>query len=148
MSEAVAFWVHEELPVKPRRGELADYKFYCFDGVPKMMFTATGRAAGDVRFDFFDMDFNHLDIKQDHAENAGYPIARPASFDLMTEAARKLTAGIPHVRADFYEILGRMYFGELTFFDSGGFGPFEPEEWDERLGNMINLSGVGERRLG
>ena len=57
----------------------------------------------------------------------------------MVGAAKKLSAGIPHVRVDFYDINGRMFFGELTFFDSSGFGPFEPEEWDEKLGAMLKL---------
>lgn len=128
-------------------GDLHDYKFYCFDGEPKMMFVASGRAAGDTRFDFFDMDFNHLDIKQSHAKNADKPIEKPLTFNSMVEAAMTLSNGIPHVRIDFYEINGQMYFGECTFFDSGGFGPFDPEEWDEKLGSMLDLTRVYQQPL-
>lgn len=147
VSDSFALWMHEEKVTAPVDEGIVDYKFYCFGGEPKMMLTATGRAAGDTRFDFFDMDFNHLDIKQDFAKNADKPIEKPLSFDLMVDSAKKLAAGIPHLRVDFYEVDGRMYFGECTFFDSGGFGPFEPEEWDEKLGNMIDLSSVVSERL-
>lgn len=139
-------FAEEYLDPTETNGDLVDYKFYCFGGEPRIMFTCTGRAAGDTRFDFFDMDFNHLDIKQDFAENADMSIDKPCSFNLMAESARKLSAGIPHVRIDFYEVDGRMYFGECTFFDASGFGPFEPEEWDERLGAMIDLTAVSSVR--
>ena len=139
VSEAVALWLHEESVSTSATEGLVDYKFYCFDGEPKMMLACTGRSSGDTRFDFFDMDFKHLGIKQEHVENADIPIEKPATFDLMVGAAKKLSAGIPHVRVDFYDINGRMFFGELTFFDSSGFGPFEPEEWDEKLGAMLKL---------
>lgn len=139
-------FAEEYLDPTETNGDLVDYKFYCFGGEPRIMFTCTGRAAGDTRFDFFDMDFNHLDIKQDFAENADVSIDKPYSFNLMAESARKLSTGIPHVRIDFYEVDGRMYFGECTFFDASGFGPFEPEEWDERLGAMIDLAAVSSVR--
>lgn len=114
---------------------IRDYKFFCFDGVPTIMFVATDRST-DCKFDFFDMEFNHLDIVNIHP-NAGKPIPKPKAFDEMKELAAKLSAGIQAVRVDLYEIGGRVYFGEYTFFHGGGFVPFEPEEWERRLGDMI-----------
>ncbi len=122
-------------------GELRDYKFYCFDGEPKMMFVVTGRAAGDTRIDFFDLDFKHLPVTQ-HYPNADFEIKKPKTFDQMVAAAKKLSAGLTHVRIDFYEVNGKMYFGEYTFFDNSGFGPFDQPEWDERLGSWIKLPEV------
>lgn len=48
--------------------DLRDYKFFCFDGEPKMLFVATERNNPDTetRFDFFDADYNHLDIVNGH----------------------------------------------------------------------------------
>ena len=57
----------------------------------------------------------------------------------MKELAQKLSNGIKQVRIDFYEINGKVYFGEITFFHYSGFTPFEPEEWDYRFGEKINL---------
>lgn len=119
-------------------GELRDYKFFCFDGIPKLMFIATNRNIGKTNFDFFDMQFNHLNIKQ-HYPNSCEKIAKPQNFEKMKELAMTLSKGIKHVRVDFYEVNGKVYFGELTFFHFSGFQPFEPESWDEKLGELIDL---------
>ena len=120
--------------------ELRDYKFFCFDGVPKAMFIATERLNPDkpTAFDFFDMDFNHLPIKQGHP-NADKIPDKPINFEKMKELSRILSNGFPHVRVDFYEINGKVYFGELTFYHFGGVEPFIPEEWDTKFGEWIKL---------
>lgn len=117
---------------------IEDYKFFCFDGVPKIMFVATDRST-DCRFDFFDMDFNHLPIENIHP-NADKHIQKPAMFEEMKEIAAKLSHGMRHVRIDLYELNGKIYFGEYTFFHGGGFRLFEPEEWELKLGSWIDLS--------
>lgn len=45
-------------------GELRDYKFFCFNGEPKLMFVATERGVKNTKFDFYDMQFNHMNIVQ------------------------------------------------------------------------------------
>ena len=123
-----------------KTGELADYKFFCFDGKPKLLFIATERQkeGTDTKFDFFDTDFNHLDIINGHPM-ANIPPEKPINFELMLELAGKLSSNIPHVRVDFYEVNGHVYFGELTFTHWSGMVPFKPEEWDYTLGSWINL---------
>ena len=122
------------------RGDLKDYKFFCFNGVPKLMFIASERQSEnqETKFDFYDMDFNHLPIINGHP-NSTYPITKPLNFERMKELASVLSEGIPHVRVDFYESNGQLYLGEMTFFHWGGMVPFEPEEWDEILGSWIEL---------
>ena len=121
--------------------ELRDYKFFCFNGEAKLLFIASDRQTKGVetKFDFFDMNFVHLPIINGHP-NSDEPPKKPENFALMQELACKLSKGIPHVRVDFYEVNGKVYFGELTFFHWGGFMPFEPEAWDEILGGWIDLS--------
>lgn len=121
-------------------GDLRDYKFFCFDGVPKLMFVATERQTPGVetKFDFFDMDYQHLDLVNGHP-NAGKIPEKPQNFELMKELAAKLSKGIPHVRVDFYEVDGKAYFGELTFFHFSGIVPFRPECWDRTLGDWLTL---------
>ena len=120
--------------------ELKDYKIFCFDGQPKIMFIATDRAnpEEETKFDFFDMEFNHLPFQNGHP-NAKKSIMQPKGFEKMKELAAKLSAGIPQVRVDFYDIDGKVYFGELTFSHWSGFVPFDPEEWDYKLGSWIDL---------
>ena len=119
---------------------LTDYKFFCFNGEPKAMFIATDRAKAGVetKFDFFDMKFNHLPFTNGHP-NADKVINKPKNFELMIELSKKLSADFPHVRVDFYESEGNIYFGELTFFHWAGFVKFEPEEWDVTFGSWIKL---------
>ena len=145
------YWFGREWPykdVKPRiiaekymidesGYELKDYKFFCFNGEPKMMFIATDRGS-DTKFDFYDIDFNHLPFTNGHP-NANKKIKRPKNYSKMLALAAKLSFGIPHVRVDFYNINGKIYFGELTFFHWSGLVPFEPEEWDYKLGNWLKL---------
>lgn len=121
-------------------GDLRDYKFFCFDGVPKLMFIASERQSKDqeTKFDFFDMDFNHLPIINGHP-NSSNPVLRPENFERMKELASVLSQGVPQLRVDFYEYEGKLYLGELTFSHWGGFVPFEPEQWDETLGSWIKL---------
>ena len=54
------------------------------------------------------------------------------------DLAEKLSQGIPHLRVDFYNINGQIYFGELTFFHWSGLVPFDPPEWDLKLGELTN----------
>ena len=119
--------------------ELRDYKFFCFDGVVKALFIASDRQKPvDTKFDFFDADGNHLDIKQGHP-NAAVPPNLPMNFELMKQLASVLSDGFPQLRVDFYEVNGRVYFGELTFSHFDGMVPFIPEKWDEIFGNYIQL---------
>lgn len=117
--------------------ELKDYKFFAFDGEVKAMFIATDRGV-DTRFDFYDSEFNHLPFQNGHL-NAKKEIHKPSGFEEMKQLAAKLSSGIPHLRVDFYDINGKIYFGELTFFHWSGLTPFEPEEWDYTFGSWIKL---------
>lgn len=120
-------------------GELRDYKFFTYNGKAKLLLVASNRQSEqETNFDWFDMDYHRLDLYQGHP---GAPIMpeKPKNFDRMREFAELLAKDIPHVRVDFYEANGRLYFGELTFSDSGGFDTYEPESWDRVFGDWITL---------
>ncbi len=118
--------------------ELKDYKIFCFDGEPKCLFVATGRQMHDTRFDFYDIDFNHLPFLNGHPNADKRPI-KPDNFEEMVDVARRLSKGMRHVRVDLYNVNGKIYFGELTFFHWSGMTPFEPLEWDYKMGEFIKL---------
>lgn len=145
------YWVGREWPYKnvPRQiiaekymaisSEMIDYKFLCFRGIPKMLFTCTERFEGmGLKVTFFDLDWNRLDFER-HYPSSKKEISRPKNLELMVNLAGKLSTGIPFVRVDFYEIKGKVYFGEMTFFPGGGMEEFEPPEWDNILGEKIAL---------
>lgn len=119
--------------------ELRDYKFFTFGGVPKVLYIAQGRGKGEPTVaDFFDMEFNHLPFTIDH-DMANIPPKKPENFELMQDLAAKLSQGTPQLRVDFYEVDGKVYFGEMTFFHCSGFAPFHPEEWDQTFGDWVVL---------
>lgn len=132
--------IAEEYREDPITKELRDYKFFCFEGVPKALFIASDRqvVGEETKFDFFDMNFNHLPFTNGHP-NAKVLPQKPKCFDEMKELAAKLSKGMPHVRVDFYEVDGRVYFGEMTYSHWGGMTPFEPEEWDYKFGSWIKI---------
>lgn len=119
-------------------GELRDYKFFCFNGEPKLMFVASERDSGQTKFDYYDLEFNHVDITQKYP-NASRPLRKPVTFDEMIRLSRQLSAGFTHVRVDFYEVDGKLYFGELTFYHFSGFMPFKPAKWDKVFGDWLEL---------
>ncbi len=139
-------WPYKNVPrrilaeklIESESGDLPDYKFFCFDGVVKALFVGSERETGDVKFDFFDADFNHLDLVQSHPMS-GRKLEKPVGFEEMKLLATKLSKGIPHVRVDLYNVRGKIYFGELTFFHHGGVTPFHPQKWDYTFGSWITL---------
>lgn len=136
--------VFAEKYMEDESGELRDYKFFCFDGKVKALFIGTERFSDEVKFDFFDEDFNHLDLYQVHPMSDKV-IEKPANFEEMKSVAEKLSSGFAHVRVDLYNINGRIYFGEITFYHHGGFAPFHPEKWNRIFGDWIDLSLVSAK---
>ena len=132
--------IAEQYMEDSRLEELRDYKFFAFDGIPKVMHLVSNRQNADEETygDFYDMEFKHLDLTMGHS-NAPVPPEKPVCFDKMVELAKALSQGMPHVRVDFYEVDGKVYFGELTFYQDSGFCDIAPEGWNERLGSWINL---------
>ena len=129
-------------------GELLDYKFFCFEGKPRFLYIASGRQGSNenARFDYYDLEFNHLDILQSGRKNSIVSIPKPSCFNEMISIAEKLSSvlvndkKIPHVRVDLYQIDGKIYFGEYTFFHSGGLAEFYPPKYDSIFGDYIILS--------
>ena len=116
---------------------LTDYKFFCFNGEPKFMYISKDESK-DPRTDFFDMDFNHLDMHLKDP-NADVVPTYPKEFEEMKRLTKKLAKNFPFVRVDFYVINNTIYFGEFTFYHLGGFFKFHPEDWDLRLGNLLDI---------
>lgn len=145
------FWNGREWPyknVKPRiiaekymkddkTDWLVDYKFFCFNGEPKFMYCSMDKA-DDPRTDFFDMDYNRLDMRM-RDPNSEIPPPKPEKFEEMKALAKILCKDIPHIRVDFYQVNNQVYAGELTFYHMGGFTKIYPEKWMDILGDWIKL---------
>jgi hypothetical protein len=131
--------IAEKYMVDESGEELKDYKVFCFNGIPKLLFVATDRNIDQTKFDFYDTGFNHLQLVQHYPNNENRIIQRPAGLDEMLELSTKLSKNLIHCRVDFYDINGKVYFGELTFYHFSGMEKFEPENWDTTLGSWIEL---------
>ena len=118
--------------------DLKDYKFMCFNGVVKCSFVCTERFSGNLRVTFFDRDWNTMPFSRTYPVSEK-EIPKPVNYNQMLELAEQLSQDIPFIRVDFYEINGKIYFGELTFFPGCGFEAFHPESWDKKLGDWIIL---------
>ena len=120
-------------------GGLQDYKILCFGGIPKLIEFHSGRFTENHVQEFYDFNWIPQSFNQ-----IGYQISYKAtdkvdSLDEMYFLSKILAKDIPHVRVDWYVANKKLYFGEMTFFDSSGFDPFYPEEWDYTLGSWIQL---------
>ncbi len=146
------FWFGREWPYKnvvPRilaeqymedeSGELRDYKLMCFNGRVRCSFVCSDRFSGHgLNVTFFDRNWRKMPFTRGFpASSIDFP--QPEHYDKMIAAAELLSKDIPFVRVDFYEIKGKLYFGEMTFFPGNGVEVFSPEKWDYILGSWINL---------
>lgn len=121
--------------------ELRDYKFYCFNGEPKVFYITTNKGKGlPTKQDFFDLLGNHLEIQDaDYPNNLDSIPQLPQRLDDMIRVARILAKDTYHLRVDFYEINGKVYVGELTFFENTGYCKFVPEKYNKIFGDWIKL---------
>lgn len=120
---------------------LIDYKFFCFNGVPQLLYISKGLenhyTAG---ISFYGMDGVELAFhRRDYKPYHGAVI--PSNFTEMKNIAEKLAQDIesPFVRIDLYSVGDKSYFSEITFTPCGGMVPFEPESADYDLGKKLTL---------
>ncbi len=140
-----AYWdmetgiVAEELLENPDNPEAGvdDYKFFCYGGKAEYLVVDTDRFIGHKR-NFYDRDWNNLHIISD-CPPCDREIKKPENFERMLEIAEILSRDFPFARVDLYNISGRIYFGELTFYPWSGYVQFSPDEADFMLGKDFQL---------
>ena len=119
--------------------ELRDYKFFCFGGQVECYKVDFDRFI-EHHANYYDRDGNLLEFGEVVCPPVyDRKIERPKTLPKMIEFAEKLSNEIPFLRADFYDVNGQVYFGELTFFPASGIGEFVPKEWDLKLGEWIHI---------
>lgn len=119
---------------------MTDFKFSCFNGKVNDVMVCLERESGDTKFYFFDKDWNLLryNIRGKNAPE-GFTIPKPENFEKMVEIAEILSKNIPYLRVDLYNLAGKVYFGEMTFFPHSGFDPNLLLETELLYGNLIEL---------
>lgn len=140
-------WVYKDIPrriiaekyLEDETGELRDYKFYCFNGEPKFMQLEVGRFTKDNTRNFYDLDWNLLPFGKELPHNPNIIVQKPQKYEEMISIARDLCNPFQYVRVDLYQVSGKIYFGELTFFPAGGAADFIPKIYDQIVGEMWEL---------
>lgn len=128
---------------QPASESLTDYKVWCIHGNPiyiLAVYNRCGKSGEDYSLSAFDLEWNDISskaLRHDSPHYSGRPIPRPVHFEQMLEYARVLSADFLEVRVDFYEVGGRLYFGELTF--STGYGS-HTEQFYEQVGSLLDIS--------
>lgn len=133
--------IFEELLPMNEHDDLPDYKFFCFNGEPYCLYTMIDYTKNheNGRLGFFDMNFKLLPYYRKDFKPIREQIRKPKNFEKMVEYARILSKNFPHVRVDFYNIEGKIVFGELTFYNASGYTVFEPDEFDYIMGEKFIL---------
>lgn len=148
------FWVGREWPYKNVQPRIiaekyleafsanigTEYKIFCFNGNPTLVLVCKGEGHGTNRTnDFYDMDFNHLPVTGSNP-NAKNMIEKPAQFADMIRLAKLLSQNIMQLRIDFYVVDNQIFFGETTFYHDSGMRNFNPEYWDEKFGQLLQIN--------
>lgn len=116
-----------------------EYKIFCFNGKADFVLIELDYFGKKPKRAFYDRDFVETDFKIGTMPKVSLD-KKPENFDKMIELADKLSKPFPFVRADFYDVAGKIYFGELTFYSGGGFSKIYPKEWDKKLGDKLKLN--------
>ena len=134
--------IAEKYMVDESGDDLKDYKIMCFNGKVKIIETHENRfTKGKTHTQtFYDRDWNKLDIMQEGLLPVKEEREKPALMDNMIELSERIAKDMLHARIDWYLIQGKIYFGEITFYDGSGFEPFPNQKDDLFLGSLLQLS--------
>ncbi|WP_026519701.1 ATP-grasp fold amidoligase family protein [Butyrivibrio sp. FCS006] len=146
------FWVGREWPyryIKPRiiaeellsdSTGIIDYKFYCFNGNPQFLYISRGLDNHETaEIDYLKLDWTRESFSRNDYRRFSILPDKPQNLDEMIEISKKIAKGKRFVRVDLYNITGKIYFSEITFFPGSGFTRFDPEKSDLLLGEAMHL---------
>ena len=132
--------IEEFIDAESTPGGLIDYKFFCYDGVPKWIYVIADRKLGtSAGLGIYDADFNRLKAQRNDEQPLKRKIDKPKNFNEMKNIATCLSNDFPHARIDLYNCNGKILFGEITFFDGSGYMTFSPDSFDYEMGKGFKL---------
>lgn len=118
---------------------LLDYKLFCFNGKVKCIYVSSSKDSDESYYiDYYDENWKWIPLSRKGHKSLGQ-IEKPACFSKMIEIAEDLAKDFLHVRVDFFYEGGKLYFGEMTFTTSAGFGKIDPIEFDYKMGSWLKL---------
>lgn len=132
--------IAEKYMEDPKQPELLDYKFYVFNGAPKYIAVCQGMSNhATAHMSYMKLDWTFAPFTRTNYPPFENIPPRPVWLKDMDRIARIFAENIPFLRVDFYEVNGQVKIGELTFTPSSGWTPFNPTEWDKKIGDWLTL---------
>lgn len=125
--------------MQDKKGNLFDYKFFCFNGKVEFIEVDFDRFENHA-MNFYDLNWNLLKLRKGNYPNYTKEFEKPSNLDEMIEVAEKISKELPFARIDLYDVDDKIYFGEITLTPAGGLTPFRPIEEDKKYANMIDLN--------
>ena len=118
-----------------------DYKLHYINGVLKFIYVSIDREGCNSR-NIYTPDWELLPfswVSKDTKNVIGEDIPAPATLALMKDFGHRVATKFKYVRVDFYDVDGRLYFGEITLHHGSGYDVFTPSEYDLFYGNQLQL---------
>ncbi len=116
-----------------------DYKIFVFNGKTEFIEVVSDRENSKTAC-FYNKCWVKLDFSLSDSTACNIHLEKPKTIDKIIELAEILSADFPFVRVDFYDINGKIFFGEMTFTPSAGFSKFTPNVFDVIYGQKLLLA--------
>lgn len=144
-------WAYSEIPrqllAEPLLADgepLVDYKFYVLGGKVCFIDVKLGRGERQTETSaIMSADWQRLPFRYGPQRPHLADPAAPMALTKFVAAAEVIGQLFSFVRVDFYEVNGRPYFGEATFYPSAGLARFSPNCFDAHFGSLIPQSRPG-----
>ncbi len=118
-----------------------DYKFYCVRGRVLWSCLCTNRHKSGADYIVYDAEEQPIWTNIRSARLEQLALLRSPHYAQMLELAARLSEGLTHVRVDLYDTPDGVRFGEITLYDQSGFIDAYCDEFDRKLGGLLDLSG-------
>jgi hypothetical protein len=138
--------IAEEYLVGESGEEIQDYKMLVFNGKVKCSYVGSERfSSGSLKMNFYDVDWNEMPFERKYRKSNSV-FKKPNNYYKMIEISEEIAKYFDFIRVDFYDNLGKMYFGEITFYPGSGLERFYPDEWDYIIGKWLILGNTKKIR--
>lgn len=138
----------EELLMDENGGIPFDYKLHCFNGKVETIHVDLDRGTANQCRNWYSRTWEReafrwsspLKTGNGYSDPSSKDVDKPMLLDKMIALSEKLSEAFDYCRVDWYEVNGKLYFGEITFHHDGGYQPILPPEWDKKLGEKAILN--------
>lgn len=132
--------------IENKNGDLQDFKFYCFDGKIEFIEVDFDRFSNHT-MNFYSPEWKLLKLNKGDYQNYSESFDKPLNFEMMKESVEKIAKDFQFARIDFYDVDGKIYFGEITLTPAGGLTPFNPIDKDIEYAKKIKIPQISSKKI-